>query len=627
MQNNTLNNRLGLRNFVYRSNTLNRSVNKQSDYARLGFEPTLSLDFANGILSHEITHSRLSHATMNDAGIIKWAPHNLVCYSEDFNNAYWTKNNVNITDNAIGGPLDYNGGFCQRIIPPTGASLVRDMWEYTDLSPNIPDNTEITVGCYFKKLGSFNAILLATDKEGNIISTSFDIVKGEGIAFTNGTIRYTMDPVPGKAFWYYCTMTYNVKSGASPINTGIGVRFLTATNPNGTLGVLATGFHVYRNDLLVGSNPLTGNSYIKSLDTPEFGPRVGHYINGVNEGLLIESNQKTNMVYPSNDFSSDNYTKSGLSVSREGIGPDGLNSAWKVTATSPGNTIYESITASSSYQAVSLFVKKGNFVFDAGMRIGIYDNVLGVDLGSISFNFDTGEITSYGTVTIAGKQSYANGWYRLWMITPITNNNSIKVFAGRYNTAVAPLGNFHYQYGLQCEVGTLATSSYIPTVTNSVIRAAETVTVARSNIANTSPFTISTSGTISYLDTNSTNQITFLDLVNDANNFTKVKMTTAANNAGKVHATSQVNGTTYNFPNNSLDYFVNNADLAYSTVLTIDANLVYGYSSGITLGSCAAPVPDYSMAPIGLGATMNGTVRQVSYWPINFGNVSVELTQ
>lgn len=66
----------------------------------------LALDFsANETLDPRITFSRTSNATRTNAqGLIEYAPHNLLTYSENFDNAVWAKSNATVTANAIVAP-------------------------------------------------------------------------------------------------------------------------------------------------------------------------------------------------------------------------------------------------------------------------------------------------------------------------------------------------------------------------------------------------------------------------------------------------------------------------------------------------------------------------------------------
>jgi len=83
----------------------------------------LSMDFANqsfivkdGTLQSKsfsdiVNFSRTSNATVtNSAGVIGYAPHNLLTFSEQFDNAAWTKTTTTVTANAIASPNNTTTG-------------------------------------------------------------------------------------------------------------------------------------------------------------------------------------------------------------------------------------------------------------------------------------------------------------------------------------------------------------------------------------------------------------------------------------------------------------------------------------------------------------------------------------
>ena len=76
-----------------------------------GAGTSLALDFLNGnnTLDPRITFSRTSNATLtNSAGVLTYAPHNLLTFSEQFDNAAWTKGTSTITANAEFAPNGTN---------------------------------------------------------------------------------------------------------------------------------------------------------------------------------------------------------------------------------------------------------------------------------------------------------------------------------------------------------------------------------------------------------------------------------------------------------------------------------------------------------------------------------------
>ena len=70
--------------------------------------PALDMVFAQmgrTTLDPKITFGRTSNSTLtNSAGLVAYAPHNLLTYSEQFDNAAWFKGNTTVTANTVVAP-------------------------------------------------------------------------------------------------------------------------------------------------------------------------------------------------------------------------------------------------------------------------------------------------------------------------------------------------------------------------------------------------------------------------------------------------------------------------------------------------------------------------------------------
>jgi len=147
------------------------------------------------------------------------------------------------------------------------------------------------------------------------------------------------------------------------------------------------------------------------------------------------------------------------------ISPDGTLNSVKVSANSGTSLkLVDTNGASSGTYRFSVFAKKGTHNI---MQLGG-----GGIVGHANFNLETGEYSSYGSMDY-----YGNGWYRcsVQFLAGIPTSHYVSfsdsLSANRLSTSVSD-GNF-YLYGMQSET-TSHTTSYIPTTTTSVTRAAET---------------------------------------------------------------------------------------------------------------------------------------------------------
>ena len=216
---------------------------------------------------------------------------------------------------------------------------------------------------------------------------------------------------------------------------------------------------------------------------------------GVGTGLLVEES-RTNVCTYSQDANNMNWGRVTATVNTIAA-PDGTVTADTVTDdTTATNSHYIAqapipVTVNTTYTA-SVYVKAGGgpnggryimFTWESNASNGYiytyWDIVAGTSLGN---QFANGAVYSSSSITVL-----ANGWVRL-TVTGICDPADTNGFT-RVGMGVAP-GNtaanytytgtgtsYFYIWGLQVELGSFATS-YIPTTSASVTRAADVVTCA-----------------------------------------------------------------------------------------------------------------------------------------------------
>ena len=205
-----------------------------------------------------LTDITIDNVSVREMPAIKWAPHNLVTYSEDFSNAVWTKENSNITANNIIAP---DGTQTADRVNITAASNV-----YVRRFQQI-DAYKQTFGI-FAKAGTTSSIQLYVIQQGAAAGTA-DIDLSDGTvssvagAWTGGVTA--TDVGDG---WYFIEGTRTFTAAAS--NHAVGV---AASNQNG-LNFYIWGAHLYRSDLGgMVDNPDRGDSYVPTASRP-FGPEL-----------------------------------------------------------------------------------------------------------------------------------------------------------------------------------------------------------------------------------------------------------------------------------------------------------------------------------------------------------------
>ncbi|HAJ90194.1 MAG TPA: hypothetical protein DCM27_04155, partial [Rhodospirillaceae bacterium] len=252
-----------------------------------------------------------------------------------------------------------------------------------------------------------------------------------GMDFTNGTAgRYTLNGTV-----YNDISSFLTASGGSFTRSSIGTYF-------DSTGILQTA----------------------PINTPRFDyDPVTHQP----KGILIEES-RTNLLKSSDNLLS--YWSPNLSATvtyDDVIAPDGTMTADTISATASGAGKYQSIpiTSGTTYTN-SLFLK---FVSgsSSSIRFGSDSNATTIKINPQTMNI----ISNSANVITSNINSVGGGWYRLawsWS-TPNTVTSFIL-----YNDTASPIA--FAVWGMQTEQGSFPTS-YIPTTTTAITRAADTLTI------------------------------------------------------------------------------------------------------------------------------------------------------
>ncbi len=423
-----------------------------SVYAAAGFEPPLVADFKNeyyrigGAVSTfdgVFTHDRSGNATMVDSsGNRKWAPHNLLRYSEDFSNAAWVKSSFGTASVPV---VTANAG-----IAPDGTTTADRI--VFDCGAGTTAGDQSTVQQTVSEL--------SRPLKQSVWLKSTDGVSSQTIKFRNQSTDFSNVTVTGA--WQEFTLDVTTAGGTIQQLQNSG-NFGTAV-----VDVLVWGWHSYRSDLGgMVDNPDTGDSYVPTTSSARYLARRGNHVyNGsawVNEGLLNESEARTNLVTYSNDFANADWLKSVSIDPILGVSPDGGNTASYVTGASSGRlyTTVIGITPGEIYTA-SVWVKN----VDLTSRFDL--NVLDANNGLVSIALQN----FYSSLVIGS-------YVRLSLsFTAPAGCTTVRFYVGSTGSSSGwPLGESAYIYGAQLEAGSTP-SSYIPTNSGSTVtRAADTIQV------------------------------------------------------------------------------------------------------------------------------------------------------
>jgi len=381
-----------------------------------------------------ITFSRSSNATrVGPTGLVEYAPHNLLLYSQEFDNAAWTKGaNVTVTANAAAAP---DGTVTADLVVSSASA---------DSSTNQVFQ-QVTVASSQTYTTSFWVRTAGANQNITVRQTA------NGVLVTNTTVAVT-------STWQRVSVTFTAST-----NPGFAIRPDTVSNLN---------IYIWGAQLAVGPYAL---DYTPTTSAAVYGPRFDFDpVTLAARGLLVEE-QRTNLLTYSEQFDNAAWVKSGTTVTANAAAaPNGTVTADLVTANTSSSFgfLYSNNIASGVF-TTSVYAKQGT------QR---YIQFLSTATTAYWANFDLQDGLAYagGTTSSVSIVSVGNGWYRCSLSVTDSNSNQPTIgFVTSLNSARAPsttLTTNCYLWGAQLEAGSFATS-YIPTIASTVTRSADVASV------------------------------------------------------------------------------------------------------------------------------------------------------
>jgi hypothetical protein len=389
--------------------------------------PSLLLDFANSQqLDPRVTFSRSTTAPYYDGKTSVLAEQNLQTYSEQFDNAVWSKFNTTITANST--------------TAPDGTTTADSLIENTANSIHSMDGSlfsftgNFTSSVYLKANGRNFVRVYVTQVSPNVNYTSlFDLSLGT-IVSTDSGVTSTITSVGNG--WYRCTVSALTVGTQVRITVGLqnSTGAIVAYTGDGTSGCYIWGAQLEQRSSATAYNATTTSAltnYIPQLLTApinaprfDFNPTTGESL-----GLLIEQSS-TNLLTYSQDFSNAVWTKGNVTITTgANIAPDGTQTAQAIveTAVTNAQNVQQNITkaASAITYTLSVYVKAATrtwatlFIADGSFNGNrAYYNLSTGTLGSI-----VGNGTPFTSVSSA-ITSVGNGWYRI-SLTATSNTATI----------------------------------------------------------------------------------------------------------------------------------------------------------------------------------------------------------
>ena len=476
---------------VYGDSLVTLLSNSNSDGAHsVVFTPTISGDFS---FRTNADGASISNISVREAPKIVWAPHNLVDYSEDF--SQWNSNAATLDVTLHEAP---DGTQTARKLVALASASSSEHFLYRSNSEELGSQGKIAI---FAKADEYDNLRII-ELTGYRYYASFDLGSGNPpsrVSASGGANFVSASATPVGGGWFLCEIVTNRSTAGAFSVMGFPDGSAPTNAPanytgDGTSGIYVWGAHVYRSDL-GGMHPVPGavgdfQYYVPTNGSAEYLPRVGHHVyNGtawVNEGLLIESEARTNLVTYS-DFSSGWGTFDASLDPSSVVSPDGKTNALKFVEGS-GSSIHrtngQSITVYSGVKyTASVYAKAGE---RSNVLLRTYNGSVDEDT---YFDLSSGAVVS-GTGSV---EDIGNGWFRLSRTVTATATTSssyiVQLLLCSAGTTTSYQGDGTsgiYIWGAQLDQGQVVNgtpvdaptpSSYIPTNGSTVTRGGQSLTV------------------------------------------------------------------------------------------------------------------------------------------------------
>ena len=398
--------------------------------------------------------------------VLRSAVTNLLLRSEEFNDASWTKNDSSITANAIAAP---NGTLTSDKLVENTVNAQHLAFEVVS---GLSTGATHTYSFYAKAAERTNAQILFSQGSNNALASanlstgtiSAPVVNGGVWTGASATIISVGNG------WYRITLTATIVGSSA-----LSCRIILENSPgNATYtGDGTSGIYVWGAQLEQAS---TVGDYVSTGATINSAPRFTHDpTTGESLGLLVEE-ARMNLTLQSESFNT-TWTAAAVTVSANSvIAPDGLTTADTITAdgTSAFHNVSQNYTLSAIPYSYSVYAKRNT------ENILVIRAFTALGGGNVSFNLATGTVFSPSGAT-GTIQPVGNDWYRCTMLfTPTAATGGIGLYLNNQISQV--LSTSLYLWGAQLEAGALPTS-YIPTTSATVTRAADVASITGSNFS------------------------------------------------------------------------------------------------------------------------------------------------
>jgi hypothetical protein len=359
--------------------------------------PSLNLVFAGSdALSPAITFTRTTNATLTGSnGLIQNAPMNLLTFSEQFDNAVWTKQNATVTANSTAAP---NGTLTADALIETAVNGQHQFYALPGLA------VQTYTRSIYAKANGRTQFQFEQESGGN---TRFTL-SGEGTALALGSNTASITAVGNG--WYRCTSTFTVTASFG-LYTLLYNGTSTSYTGDGVSGIFFWGAQVESNATATTYNPTT----VKNL--------LG-FTENFDNAAWTKSNAfvQTNLLLYSEMFADATWSKVNSTITANSTtAPDGTQTADTFIPTVTAGTVTQtgiSKAAASITYTFSFYAKAAGFT---SLRAFVFGSS-NANRGDATFDLSNETVSSVASVggftnTSATITNANNGWYRCTITT------------------------------------------------------------------------------------------------------------------------------------------------------------------------------------------------------------------
>ena len=435
-------------------------------------KPSLNLDFANSKqLDPRVTFSRLSTATYYDGKSTAMAEQNLLIGSQTIGIAGW----ILLAGGSGTAPI----ATANYTMAPDGSSSATRLVASLNGGTTASDYSSCRNGANISTLAGLTYSIWAISNTGS-----------------SQTILLNLNQ-PGSTLITVSTSWTRITAYTSGVSGSYDIGIRGSYGTSSSMDITVWGAQLEQRSSATAYTPTTTTpitNYIPQLMTAPAGvARFDHDpLTGKSLGLLIEES-RANYIGASSATITPSIAPNVKITLNAAVSPLGTQTALLYSPLAAGNALVQVDTLNSALLIVgntytfSCYIKNNNFdlltIYMGGSestdRTGIYVNTNTIPFTTSTYSpyqSGTGAAPTNITYTSAG-----NGWYRVAFTFIATNTNASPTFRNNLSSIINGFSGVFID-GWQTEAGSFATS-YIPTTTGSVTRAADQASMTGVNFS------------------------------------------------------------------------------------------------------------------------------------------------